>query len=478
MTVGTTYITEQEKREYLLYHTPQDCINNFEEGIKSLRKTETGMLQGKKLVCGGMMAFDKGISNFLNHWNEEIGDLVLLSEVTAQFRRYTGEKIKFPFICTPHLLAKEIVILGMPMPVTKNMKFLAMRKKYLNLAVKNMEAKYQKLGEGYALNWSWYAYRYCVELLKKIKPSEVILWNEFYPFHQILRGCCKERRIPVRYMEFGCLPGTICIEKKGQQGESLVARKYKTFRRQKVTQEELVCARQTLVYLKNTGLNRNEQPAFKAEMKKLKYWKPERKTILFIGQNDYESGMYPYTRKSRKCHSPVFHSTLECLEHLRILSEKLNCNLIYKPHPLVETAGRKRNKNMQNIDVLTEVDINDLIDKVNLVVTILSQGAYISLIRDKPVVILGYSQLKGKGCVYEAFKKEEITQTVETALTQGYTRRQKEIFEFHTAQLLKYYLYDDLCPRPLRFGKEIRKWKENKDNAFVYKNGSSERVIF
>ena len=288
-----------------------------------------------------------------------------------------------------------------------------------------------------------------------------------------MRGCCRERRIPVSYMEFGCIPGTICIEKKGQQGESLVARKYKRFRGQKVTREEIVNARQTLIYLKNTGLNRNEQPVFKTEIKKLQYWRPERKTILFMGQNDYESGMYPYTGKSKKYHSPVFCSTMECLEYLRILSEEINCNLIYKPHPLVEDTGSRRNKNMENVDVLTEVDINDLIDKVDLVVTILSQGAYISLIREKPVVMLGYSQLKGKGCTYEAFKKDDIRRTVETALIQGYTVRQKEMFELHTAQLLKYYLYDDNRHPSLRFGKRIGSWGKEEEKETAYTSSSA-----
>lgn len=468
MTTDNAYITESEKQEYLAYRSPQDCLGNLKKGIAELENINYEDFRGKRLVCGGMIAFDKGISDFLNKWDERDGNLALLSEVTAQYRRYTAEKIKFPFICTPHLLAKEIVVKGMPLPVTREMKLLAVRKKFVRFATENMREKYPDLGDGYALCWGWYAYRYCERLLKRLGPSEVIMWNEFYPFHEIMKGCCREAGIPVRYMEFGCIPGTICVEKTGQQGESEVSRKYRKFRRLEISNEEKTNARQVLIYLKNTGLNRNDQPVFKTEVGKLKWWRPERKTVLFIGQNDCESGMFPYKRSSRKYHSPVFSSTLEGLEYFRILSEEEGWNLIYKPHPLVESISSRRNDNMDNIDVLTDVDINDLIDKVDLVVTILSQSAYIALIRGKPVLMLGYSQLRGKGCTYEAFSKNAVRRSAVAALENGFTDKQQVKFEQHVAQLLKYYLYDDNRSRPLRFGKQIGSWEKENESKTAY----------
>lgn len=466
-------ISEKEKQEYLAYKTPQDCVANLEHGVSELENLDLTKYEGMRLICGGMMAFDKGISDFLNDWNRKSGDLFLLSEVTAQYRRYTREKIEFPFLCTPHLLAKEMVIRGMPLQTTATMKLLALRRPYISRAARNMEEKYGNLGKGYALVWSWHAYRYCRTLLKKLRPKEVILWNEFYSFHQIVKGCCEELAIPISYMEFGCLPGTLCVEKSGQQGESLIARKAQTFLSLPVTGDEIRKARRVLAYLKATGLNRNEQPKKKVRMKDFQWWNPEKKTILFLGQNDYESGMCPYTADSKRYHSPVFSSTMEALEYLRKLSARQGWNLIYKPHPLVETVRLRKNSDMRYVNTITDVDVNNLIDHVDLVVTILSQGAYIALIRGKPVLMLGYSQLKGKGCTYEAFARKTIETAAEEALKHGYTKEQQYHFEQHAAQLLRYYLYDDLCKRPLRFGKEIGLWKGNKEDATTYSNGAS-----
>lgn len=449
-------ITEAEKQEYLAYKSPSDFLNNLEVGIRQVEEESFEYYTGKAvLICGGMIGFDKGLSEFLNSWSRREQNLFLLSEVTAQYRRYTRERIKFPFICTPHLLAKEIFLIGMPIQVTEDMIKLSKEKAYVKEAVINMEGKYRGLGKGYAMAWSYYAYQYIIKLLEKMQPQKVILWNEFYAFHHIFQGICIDKQIPIEYIEFGCIPGTICIESAGQQGESTVAVEYSDFLDKEVTQKEIRDAKKVLRYLKKTGMNRNPQPKVNFKRNILVNWKSGRKTILYMGQNDYESGMYPYSSKTEKFHSPIFKSTLEGLEYLNLLAIEQEWNLIFKPHPIIESLKYEEYHAIQDVDMVTEVNLNNLIDEVDLVITILSQGAYISLIRKKPVLMLGYTQLRGKQCTYEVFHKNEIKKKIQEALRYGYTRRQKKMFQKHTAQLLKYYLYDDGTPRDFRWGKSV-----------------------
>lgn len=451
-----TDITEAEQQEYLAYKSPQDFFCNLASGIREIERYSFEDYKGKAvLVCGGMIGFDRGLSEFLNSWSCKEKNLFLLSEVTAQYRRYTKERIKFPFICTPHLLAKEIFLIGMPIQVTEDMIKLSKEKAYVKEAILNMEGKYRGLGKGYAMAWSYYAYQYIIKLLEKLQPQKVVLWNEFYAFHHIFQGICIERQIPIEYIEFGCIPGTICIEAGGQQGESLVSVQYNDFQEKEVTSKEIAEAKKVLRYLKKTGMNRNPQPEIKLTKNMLISWKSGRKTILYMGQNDYESGMYPYSCKTEKFHSPVFQSTLEGLEYLNLLAIEQGWNLIFKPHPIILSLEYEEYNRIQDINMVTEVNLNKLIDKVDLVITILSQGAYVSLIRKKPVLMLGYTQLRGKQCTYEAFHKSEIKEKIQEALRYGYTRVQKRMFQKHTAQLLKYYLYDDGTPRNLRWGKSL-----------------------
>ena len=114
------YISQEEANEYLAYPNPQDVLGNLESGVRQI--LVIGFQEKDTvLIYGGMMGFDKGLSAFFNRWGRRQEHVFLLSQVTAQFRRYTDERMTMPFICTPHLLAKEMVVSGMDIPVTDEM---------------------------------------------------------------------------------------------------------------------------------------------------------------------------------------------------------------------------------------------------------------------------------------------------------------------------------------------------------------------
>lgn len=450
-------ITPEEEQEYLAYQCEADVLGNWESGLKSL----DGLIKKPEeepvvLICGGMAAFDRGLLDFINRWGRLCPGLFLVSEVTAQYRRYTSNNINIPFICTPHLLAKEMIILGMKISVSPEMEKTVKTVPYLNEAALNLNARHIGLGTGYATAFAYYAYLYIHKLLDMLQPSKVVLWNEFYAFHHIFTGVCRDRKIPLGFMEFGCIPGTICIEEAGQQGESLPAREPEAFSQLEVTTKEKKRAKRVWNYLKRCGLNRNPQPVQKIVWEQLHSYRAGRKTIGYMGQNDYESGMYPYTENTKRYHSPIFHSTLECLEYLRLLAYRNDWNLLYKPHPIMAALGHAEETGEGR--ALNNVNLNEAIDACDLIVTILSQSAYIALIRKKPVLMLGYTQLKGKGCSYEAFSKAVIEDIIKKALLLGYTKEQKNSFQTHLAQLFKYYLLDDGTKRSMRFGLSLEEF--------------------
>ena len=107
---------------------------------------------------------------------------------------------------------------------------------------------------------------------------------------------------------------------------------------------------------------------------------------------------------------------------------------------------------------INRLQLNEVIDMCDVTITILSQTSYLSLIREKPVVMLGYTQLKGKGCTYEAFDRDHLERSIEEALQMGYTQEQKDNFYLHVAQMNKYYVYDDLNERELRYGQSVQQF--------------------
>lgn len=448
--------TKEEEAEYLAYHTQKDFFENLELGLKRLQQKKIRDDKPLILLCGGMAGFDKGTLNFFDHYYQKVKaegeEMYFLSEVTAEYRRYSAEHSSIPQIYPPHLLAKEMVVTGMKIDVSEKMLQLIREKKYLIDAVDLLKRRHPKLGEGYAEAWCYYAFLYQEQLLNQMKPKRVIIWNEFYAFHFILRMLCKEKHISVVYAEFGCLPGSISLDKTGQVGESVVAVHYRCFRLLPITFEDRKEIKEILIYLRKTGLNRNVQPQKKMNVKSVWRYRSGRPTIVFFGQNDFESGLFP--EKNRKKHSPIFTGTKEALIALSELAEKNNWNFIYKPHPIMKSLGFVTTGNTDLDRCMTgDVDINSVIDLADVVVTIFSQSAYIALIREKPVVMLGYSELRGKGCAYEAFKYEQIEKKIKMAVKRGFTKTQRKHFEMHCAQLRKYYLYDDLTKKEYNIGK-------------------------
>jgi len=445
---------------FTIYSKKEDLVINTEREIKNsledIAQSELLLQANNILIVGDMVSFDKGSCNYLNQLSQRLHgfNFVLLSEATWLDRERTNNKIKFPFFIVPNMFGKNQYTKNNKIKVTSEMEKLLAEKDYLKWASDNWKNRHPNMDKNYPEVLAYYAFEYYTKVFEILKPRCMIMWNAFHALHHIIRGICKEKGIPVIYMEFGSLPGTFALERLGQMGESYPAQYYEEFRNQYVSEIEIQNAETIWSYLKKSGLNRNIQPIngnFNSLRKRLK---PDRPIILYTAQNDYESGLCPYTEHSRKYHSPAYKSSYEAAEHLATLALKNDWNLLYKPHPIMSQLGLA--KDIPKGAILVDgFNINDLIDFADLTVTILSQCGYISLIREKPTLMLGYTQLKGKGCSYEAFSKEDTEETIIKALRNGMTKEMKINFKKHIAQMLKYYLYDDYLEREIRYGKDI-----------------------
>lgn len=296
-------------------------------------------------------------------------------------------------------------------------------------------------------------YGFMDAVLKKGRFRYAIINGSDVPEHRLLSSICKKYGVNIIYTHPAVLPGTLSFDPSGDVGDSIVTVFYKEFLGLPISPDDIAEAQKVLNYLRLSGINRKPQPKhdwLKHIKDRIKNGRPK---IFYAGQNDMACSMTPYTEKSRIFQSPIFRSTFECVLYLAEICKKNDWNFIYKPHPMY--IGNGDEGLPENVIYISSGNINDIVDFADLTVTIRSTTNYVALIRKKPVLMLGYTQTRGQGCTYEAYKKEDIERQIVLALTNGFTNEHAEKFIEHVARLLKYYLYDDMGQRKIRYGMNI-----------------------
>lgn len=455
--IPSSYMSVEEREHF---EKEKDFLNSYEMYRKDIIKIAEGKdTEDLVIISGYLSTFEKGGNIFFKKLGEQLphSSWLVISQSGKVLTEREREKIAFEMLPMPKVPFKGGYDRNLKISCSDKIRNTIMEKEYLQNAVLNIKAYHDDMGDGYAEALVYYSYRSVQELLDKLHPKILIVHNKFYVLHDIMVNVCKEKKVKTLFFEFGALPGTFALEENGQMGSSRVAVNFEEFNKLLITKKEIEHAYEICNFLKTSGLNRNRQIGGSVKERLATELKLSRPIILYAGQNDYDSGICPYDEKAKRFHSPVFSSSDEVAFYLAALAKKNDWNLIYKPHPLPVKHGRCLQQGLpENVIWISDVDINQLIDQSDVVVTILSQVADIALIRGKATVMLGYTQLKGKGCCYEAYTQEEIELQVKTALKYGYTKKQEQAFAAYVARSLKYYLFDDLNEKTPRFGRDIK----------------------
>ncbi len=435
-----------------------DFIDMFENFLERIQRIVVPEKQNTIIFIGHMLAFDKGTCNYMIELRKRLENtyFFVLNESIGVSDEKAKRLIPFDYLTVPRTAASGQFDPNFELDVPEKIRNEISAKEYLRRAVDVLYSWHDTMGRGYAEWLIYYVYKYYLQLIESLQPVAVVYWNEFNVLHDIFEKICNEKSIKNIFWEHGSLPGTFALEIDGQMGESYPAVHSTAFNNLEISKNEFLEASEIVKKLRNEKANRNLQP--KCDLKKALGNKIDanKPIILYTGQNDFESGIFPYTDHTKQFHSPIFKNSDEAAIYLSELAKKNNWNLVYKPHPLMLKYGKcfVADKN-ENVIIVDNVDLNDLIDYVDVVVTILSQCAYAALIREKPVVMLGYIQLRQKGCTYDAFDKNEIEKQIKNALMLGYTQEQTSNFIKHVAQLKKYYLFDNLLNKGIKYGKDI-----------------------
>lgn len=379
------------------------------------------------------------------------------SEATWLSRKETEEKLSIPYFIVPNAIGARYRDETLSIELTgEDRGFIRQNVTLYEASVKAKKMN-PYISESFAEYIVLMAYRYYTAAFSLLKPKKVFIFNYFFYLHQIIDYAAKEQKITVMYWEFGQLPGTLIFDEEGLIGESYPAREYDSFLQLPVSNEDIELAESVCDYMRNHNKLRHaitgdsETNSIIEELKGIK-----RPIILYAGGFPENSGVFPTSDHSKEAFLPSFLSDDDAVEFLSLLAETNNWEVIYKQHPLDK---HRVDNSSKHVHVLRDGNIMTLIDHSDLLITVASSVAYSALFKEKPVLIIGYFELRGKKCTYESYDKETLEQTIKVALDKGMTEDMKKMFKRHIAQMTKYYLYDDSTPKEIQYGRQAEELK-------------------
>lgn len=427
-----------------------------EQSLEELRQYAETVTKPLVVFCGDYVVFpNEGPRRFIDDLAalHPENDFLLLSEVSWFTPEETAEKIHIPFHIVPHAIGARYHAETIDIPLSEEELALIENTEALWEASMKARKHNPEVTENFAKYTVLTAYRYYSRVFQILVANRVFIFNNSFYLHQVVDHVVRAAGIRACCWEFGGIPGTLMMDEKGVLGEQYPARQYEQFRKLPVSAEEIRYASEVLIFLKSGRLNRHAEMRSAGVEELLRELKQRgRSVILFAGHYELNSGNYPYTERSKEIFAPVFSSGDKAVGFIGEMARRNGWEVIYKLHPLDNVSGHGL---PDNVYVLKEGNIRELVDFADVTITISSGVSYIAMIRGKPAVILGYMDLRGKGCAYEAYELERVEPVIREALANGMTEHMKEMFAQHVARMNKYYWYDDNQPRELRYGRKI-----------------------
>lgn len=262
----------------------------------------------------------------------------------------------------------------------------------------------------------------------------LICWGAYHAAGRFFNGN-RVKFDKLIFMEFGMLPGSLSIDTRGLYGESWVVEDLVRYSKLKVTPKDICKAENYITYIKES---RKSNKSYDADSDSRL---PEGKKIFVVGGELYAAGVLPEgTRHSDKM-SDLYKTNIELLKAVRECAPD-DVTVVYKSHP-----------NMAHLEIVNDgliaagvivagnEDIFSLINKVDVVVTILSSVAQLAIISGIPAVIAGRNPMWGKGCCYEVESRCSLQPSLAVSLSKGLSVEQNDCFRRYVARELRYSLY-------------------------------------
>lgn len=256
------------------------------------------------------------------------------------------------------------------------------------------------------------SYQYWKKVLIENSPSLFIVWGSSCMLSRLHISLCQELNIPFIVMERGHFPGTLCVDLQGQfyfgsRQLPLALPPHDT--------ELLASIRRWVASIDEVAYsNMNAKDKGFESLEKSKH--SGRKCVLFIGVNDKGSSIALRSKNISESHGVEFINSLAACQVLQEALQLVDQRalLVVKPHPS-DTASFERLAN-DNTVIMSGYNINELIKKADLCVTLSTTSLAMCAIESVPVLTLSLTDMSGYHAAYESIRRSDLIVQLRNAL--------------------------------------------------------------
>ena len=150
------------------------------------------------LIAGELPRINHTINNYFNQLSisAEKNECWALLEWPYIEQNYFDNEIKYQYLVVPEY--RQTSLRNPDFRCPPHIRFSIIIKPYLRQAYTNICAKRPDMEPEILMAALFYTYKYCLFVLDIVKPTTVVMWNEFMWMHIILSALCKKRKISIR----------------------------------------------------------------------------------------------------------------------------------------------------------------------------------------------------------------------------------------------------------------------------------------
>ncbi|WP_459937912.1 hypothetical protein [Desulfonatronum parangueonense] len=278
----------------------------------------------------------------------------------------------------------------------------------------------------------------------KFGEGSLLITHGHTPISFLLRSVSKKFKTKNVFAEHGELPNTMMLSENGFFYDSWPAIEQKTFMSLPLDEKLINSAANIVNQLSSARIaHKNYDVSDKNFLEFL-----DKKTVIYLnGILPTNSGILPRSSRESKVMSPYFENNIDLLIHLQKIADLNGWHIVYKDHPLVYTnspgfAIKPEKFKFHNVHILRNIDIHDVFDVTDVMVTLASKSVILALARGVPVCIPGRFTIPKDAITPGFLESNNLELDIKILLNEKKEHRVNfnDFYKF-VARLRKYYLY-------------------------------------